>query len=73
MIKQNVLLVRWFSGGKGTVGIVVAEDTKTKERKAYIGAVEGYSELVDIDYILSWGAKVPLSMIEEIEKELKGK
>ena len=71
---MKVLADYWFSDMRGgTVGIVVGEDEVTAERKAYIGAVEGYNQAVDKESILDGGQKLPLSFLEGLVKQLKAK
>jgi len=64
----------WFSG-LTTVGIVIGEDERTKERKAYIGATDGggLSEASDAKHILEYGAKVHPEQLENILATLKNK
>jgi len=68
----KVLADYWFNDMRGgIVGIVVGEDEVTGERKAYIGAVEGYNQAVDKESILDGGQKLPLSFLEGLVKWLK--
>jgi hypothetical protein len=62
----------WFSG-LTTVGIVIGEDERTKERKAYIGECSGGSEASDAKHILEYGAKVNPEQLENILAALKNK
>ncbi len=61
----------WFTSKK-TVGIVVGEDTITRERKAYIGVVRGFNEKADEREIAEWGSPVNVRYLEEIVTLLKG-
>lgn len=62
----------WFTHGNNCIGIIIAENETTKERKAYIGCGFGLDEGADAYNILDWGAKFPLSTLESILKLLKG-
>lgn len=66
--------VYWFSAlhpVTHTLGIVKCKDEVTEEIKYYIGAGMGFNEQDDIDNIVSWGAKIPRSQLEDMldEKE----
>lgn len=67
-IKQAI----WFTpGGQSQcIGIVIGEDEKTHEKKAYIGLGQGHDEQSDIRHILDWGAKVSREILEQMLKAL---
>ena len=48
---MKILKTTWFSTAKGTIGIVLGEDSVTKEKKAYIGIGDGENPNVDSLYI----------------------
>lgn len=50
---------RWFPGGTGTIGVIMAEDEHTKEIKFYMGAAQGLNEQIDINLIANSGAPIP--------------
>lgn len=59
----------WFSNmtsTAGIVGIVVVEDEKTKERKAYIGIGEGNDEKLDTKRIMDFGSPFRIERVAEI-------
>lgn len=60
--------VKWFSSLTGQIGIVLGEDDVTKEKKAYIGKVDGLSEGQDIHKIMELGAKFPAEIAELLMK-----
>jgi len=68
---REVVSVFWFTHVFSCIGIVIAKDTITGERKAYMGVGKGICEKADIFSILDWGAKVPLEFLENILEELK--
>ena len=71
---MKILESFWFSGEFGCIGIVVGEDTLTKERKAYIHTCSGVSEEGDSNHILETGSPVmeyQVSRIAELLKEAK--
>jgi hypothetical protein len=72
MNNLEVKSVSWFTSMKGLIGIVVAQDTITNEKKAYVSAADGYNEETDIQSILSGGAKVYVEQLERIISQLKG-
>lgn len=61
----------WFSNSTGNVGIVIVEDERTKERRAYIGCADGYDEEHDIERIKDHGNRVRLEMLETMMRLLK--
>ena len=69
----KILDVIWFTemGSKEPIGIVIGEDTYTKEKKAYIGKGFGQDEKEDIEVISKQGAKVTIATLEYILKLLK--
>lgn len=48
----------WFSGGKGTIGLVKAR-TDQGEIMYLIGAADGLHEVIDINNIANLGARFP--------------
>jgi hypothetical protein len=48
----------WFTGAKGTVGIVRVL-TSNREIEYRIGAVDGFMEKMDVLQLVAWGAKFP--------------
>lgn len=53
----------WFSGGKGTIGIVKAKSDHG-EIMYLIGAADGLHEVIDINNIANLGAKFPKEAAE---------
>lgn len=53
----TALKCRWFSG-RGSIGVVMAE-TEFQEIQYYIGAADGLNERIDINLIMSFGARFP--------------
>ena len=53
----------WFSGGKGTIGIIKARSDHG-EIGYYIGAADGLHEIIDINNIANLGAKFPKEAAE---------
>lgn len=49
---------KWFTSGKGTVGIVKVM-TDHGEVKYRIGAVDGFMEKMDVLQLVAWGADFP--------------
>lgn len=70
-LEMKVVEVQWFSNPQGYIGIVIGEDNQTKERKAYISSVSGEDEAADTRYVLDWGAKFPLAMMQRLVDCLK--
>ena len=68
---MEIVVQHWFSGGTGTVGIVVGRDNVTKEHHAYIGVASGLDENEDTKSIMEYGAKIKLSRLEEIVRLMK--
>jgi len=69
---MKVLHSYWFSDmSGGHMGIVVGEDERTKERKAYIGIAGGHNQEDDIAAIAARGQKVSPAILEEILGKLK--
>lgn len=65
---MKILKTIWFTQmiSPQTIGIVIGEDEKTGERKAFIGAGHGVNEKEDAVFISSYGAKVHLTQAEEL-------
>lgn len=54
---MRVLDVKWYCG-RTNVGIVRVQ-TDYEGIKYYIGAVEGLDEMIDTNFIASWGSTFP--------------
>lgn len=63
--------VEWYSGGTGTVGIVICVDESTKERRAYIGVGAGIDARADAQRIKDYGAKLRIAELEALIEILK--
>ncbi len=63
---MKIIETFWFTGGIGTVGIVVCENEVTRKRKAYIGIASGLCEQVDTESIMHHGSKVSLPILREL-------
>lgn len=70
---NRVISATWFHCQTDVIGIVICEDTISKERRAYIGAGGGVSEAADIKRILNWGSKVRPEMLENLLTQLTAK
>lgn len=55
---MKFLAVEWFDSGRGGVGIVMADDEREGIR-FLIGPVDGLHEQIDINNIMTWGARFP--------------
>jgi len=66
----KIIETLWFSGMKGTVGLVIIEEDYTHDRKGYIGVVDGQSEAVDSEELVAFGSKFSLRAAEYIAKKL---
>jgi hypothetical protein len=62
----------WFTSIK-TVGIIVTEDELTKERRAYVGVVDGNDPELDRLYIKEHGAPVSVMAMKQVVREMEGK
>jgi hypothetical protein len=56
--QQKVEGVKWFTSGKGLVGIVAVR-TETGDIKFYIGPADGFNEVIDANLVMSHGAPFP--------------
>lgn len=63
----------WFSTMSGLIGIVIVEDERTQERKAYIGVGEGHDDKLDIKRIMDFGAPFRIEKVAEIMKAMGAK
>ena len=63
--------VYWFTCMTGTIGVVVGEDTVTKEKKAYIGVAGGFNEEADTKIVMERGAPLSLGWLLEVANYLK--
>lgn len=67
LVNNNVELVSWcWFNGRDIVGVVLGYDTITKEKKAYIGSVDGHNERHDIFNIMCWGSKFDVECAEKL-------
>ena len=69
-MSMKVLDTIWFSSMDDLIGIVIAEDETTKERKVYIGTASGMDETEDARHILEWGNKFSQNVIQRIDDAL---
>ena len=49
----------WFSGSRGIVGVVKAEDENTGRVAYRLAPVDGFNRQVDINCVLAWGVEFP--------------
>lgn len=56
----NVEKVIWFTHGSNAIGIVIINNSRTKERSAYIGVGGGSSIKQDIQDIADHGITFPV-------------
>lgn len=65
----------WFTemGSTKPIGIIVAEDETTGERKAYVGTGKGIDEWADAYLIVERGANLRTHVAYEIYSCLKGR
>ncbi len=70
---MKIVETLWFTGFKGSAGIVVAEEDITKARVAYIGIISGEDEKADVDGIISFGQPFPLDTAKRIVRLLEEK
>jgi len=72
---MKVINAIWFNemGSFRPIGIVVAEDEATGERKAYVGTGAGQDEYTDAHSIIKRGAKLRTPTSYEIYSLLKVK
>lgn len=62
---MRVIQVYWFTNFLGNIGVVVAEDNTSKQRKAYIGLAKGLDEKADTESIMTQGTRVdPRTLLE---------
>jgi hypothetical protein len=64
----------WFTpfASKTCIGIVMVEDTLTKERKAYIGHGTGINQPFDEELIMQHGAKFHLTACDIVKEFIEG-
>lgn len=55
------------------VGLVIAEDPVTREKRGFIGIGLGQDEKADIQYIADWGSPVPPNLFSWLQKHLETK
>ncbi len=78
-MKMQIIKVEWLSPGSTIIrpwpprslpdpiiGIVIAEDPITRERKTYIGIGQGNSEGTDTDIIIARGGRINADRLREI-------
>ncbi len=63
----------WFTGMRGSVGLVMGVDDVTGDRKAYIGRCSGLDEELDTKVIVDYGVALKLDTIMKIATHLGGK
>ena len=63
--------VYWFTCMTGAIGVVVGEDTVTKEKKAYIGVVGGFDQDADTKTVMEGGSPVSLGLLLEVANYMK--
>ena len=63
--------VYWFTCMTGAIGVVVGEDTVTKEKKAYIGIVGGHDPDADTKTVMELGAPLSLRWLLEVANYMK--
>lgn len=68
---QRVVDTIWFTNRDGTIGIVIAEDDQTLERRAFIGRGQGASPVSDVGMILDWGSTFSPAYADTILRLLK--
>jgi hypothetical protein len=61
----------WFSPGTGHIGVVIGEDTFTREKKAYIGVVAGFDQEADTKTVAELGARLSREVLLEMAELLK--
>jgi len=65
IVENNIVVteVIWFTPmGQNSIGIVIGKDTVTGKLKGYIGTGLGLDQKADIQDILQFGAKFPVSL-----------
>lgn len=74
MNEAKPLMVRWFAGQKGIVGIAKVQ-LDNGEIEYRIGAVDGFMEKMDVLQLVAWGAPFPADAGEVLmtAKERNGK
>ena len=55
----------WFSG-RSSIGIVISFNLTTHKQQAFIHAVSGEDEQLDIKTIMDWGTKFPMQEAESL-------
>lgn len=58
----EVVAWRWNQTAEGQIGLLLCRDTVTKELKGFMGFIPNMlatTEFNDLNYIASWGAKLP--------------
>ena len=55
---MKTLEVIWFNNGRGSIGVVLAENEFGQ--RAYMSCVYGHDEEEDIDTVKKWGSKLNL-------------
>ncbi len=66
---KNIVDSYWFTGFKGSFGIVIVDDGYNK--KAYIGESIGLNEKGDAEAIANWGGPIHDFSLEEILNHIK--
>ncbi len=67
---MKIIETLWLTGMYGHVGIVLAEDSITGERKVYVGVHRGQDEASDRELVASGGSKLTWQMVDRIQRHL---
>ena len=65
MNEAKPLMVRWFAGQKGIVGIAKVQ-LDNGEIEYRIGAVDGFMKTMDVQQLVAWGVKFPAKAGEAV-------
>ena len=65
-VDMKIIDTLWFSGVFGCIGIVVAENSVTGKRKAYIGNVTGDDAEADSKYLATSGSPVMKAQVDRL-------
>lgn len=67
---EKILGAEWFTGMKGTVGVVAVEHGDNGEWCAYVGVADSIDEETDKESIRSWGARLTVEQAAGFFPEL---
>lgn len=70
---MKVIDSMWMNSMIGSIGLVVAEDEITGERRAYIGSATGFDEEADARLVIDHGSKVNVQRLKGIIARLEVK